>query len=128
MLAHLFEYVFLDLDTAKSYKHRVVATRDTQQLAEVMRKAVESANRSPGLFQMIMDFLSPTSGPPLPGFGKELVSRLLERGKSVEEIVWELIPTQAAAAATQGQAVKNTLPHCMKEYSSLTTPSRSGPN
>ncbi|KAB2572892.1 Psi-producing oxygenase A [Lasiodiplodia theobromae] len=104
VLAHLFEYVFLDLDTAKSYKHRVVATRDTAQLAEVMRKAVESANRSPGLFQMIMDFLTPTSGPPLPGFGKELVSRLLERGKSVEEIVWELIPTQAAAAATQGQA------------------------
>lgn len=105
MLAHLFEYVFLDLDTAKSYKHRVVASRETQQLGEAVCKAVESASKSPGLIQMIMDFLTPSSGPPLPGFGKELVTRLLESGKSVEDVVWELIPTQAAAAATQGQAV-----------------------
>ncbi|KAL1639238.1 hypothetical protein SLS58_008080 [Diplodia intermedia] len=104
VLAHLFEYVFLDLDTAKSYKHRVVAARETQQLGDVMRKAVEGATRSPGLIQRLLDFLAPTSGPPLPGFGKELVSRLLESGKSVEDVVWELIPTQAAAAATQAQA------------------------
>lgn len=104
VLAHLFEYVFLDLDTAKSYKHRVVAYRETQELASAVRKAVESAGRAPGLLQLLKDFLSPNNEPSMPGFGKELVSRLLESGKPVEDVVWELIPTQAAAAATQAQA------------------------
>ncbi|GME25196.1 Psi-producing oxygenase A [Neofusicoccum parvum] len=104
VLAHLFEYVFLDLDTAKSYKHRAIAQRETQQLAAALRESVEKAGKAPGLLQMLRDFLSPSTGPNLPGAGKELISRLLEGGKSVEEVVWELIPTAAAAAATQAQA------------------------
>lgn len=105
VLAHLFEYVFLDVDTAKSYKHRVLATKGTRKLAGVVRKAVERAKSSPGLIQMIMGFLNPISKASIPGFGKELVARFLEGGKPVEDVVWELIPTQAAAAATQAQAV-----------------------
>ncbi|OJD36254.1 fatty acid oxygenase [Diplodia corticola] len=104
VLAHLFQYVFLDIDTATSYKNRVVAARETRQLGDAVRKAVERASKAPGLIQMFLDFLAPSSGPALPGFGRELVSRLLENGKSVEDVVWELIPTQAAAAATQAQA------------------------
>ncbi|EKG17339.1 Cytochrome P450 [Macrophomina phaseolina MS6] len=103
-LAHLFEYVFLDLDTAKSYKHRVIAHKETQQLAVAVRKAVESSGKAPGFLQRLKNFLNPDAGPHLPGFGKELMKRLLESGKSVEDVVWELIPTQAAAAATQAQA------------------------
>lgn len=100
VLAHLFEYVFLDVDAAKSYKHRVVSFRDTQRLADVMRKVVERAKRSPGMIQMLMDFWNPTKETSTAG----LVNRLVEGGKSVEDVVWELIPTQAAAAATQAQA------------------------
>ncbi|KUI64277.1 Psi-producing oxygenase A [Cytospora mali] len=104
VLAHLFEYVFLDIDSAKSYKHRVVAFKETQKLADVMRKVIEKTKKSPGLIQMIMDFLARANGTPSPGFGNKFVTRLADSGKSVEDLVWELIPTQAAAAATQAQA------------------------
>lgn len=41
----------------------------------------------------------------LRGYGLELVERLLGRGKSVDEAVWSIIPTAAAASATQAQGV-----------------------
>ncbi|ROV93831.1 hypothetical protein VMCG_08781 [Cytospora schulzeri] len=104
VLAHIFEYVFLDFDSAKSYKHRVVAFKDTQKLADVMRTVVERSKRFPGLFRLLMDLLNPTSEISTTGTEKGLVTRLVEGGKSVEDVVWELIPTQAAAAATQAQA------------------------
>ncbi|KAK7739055.1 hypothetical protein SLS53_005953 [Cytospora paraplurivora] len=104
VLAHLFEYVFLDIDTAKSYKHSVVATKETQKLAQVIREVVNGAKKPTSLFQTIMGFLNPTVQSSLPEPGKGLVTRLLKSGKSAEDVVWELIPTQAAAAATQAQA------------------------
>lgn len=103
-LAHLFEYVFLDTDTVKSYKRRVVASRDTQKLAAVMRKVVESV-KAPGIIGRIMS--AGANGKAFPEAGKKLVARLQQQNEmpSVEELVWEIIPTQAAAAATQAQAV-----------------------
>lgn len=119
-LAHLFEYVFLDTDEARSYKRHAVAARDTQALAAVMRRVVEGVRAGPGLLHLLADLLLPfgvgaakkgkgKGGPAgrlsLPGGGGALVARLLESAKSVEDLVWEIIPTQAAAAATQAQAV-----------------------
>lgn len=101
-LAHLFEYVFLDTDAAKSYKHRVVAFRDTQNLATVMRKVVESV-KAPGIIERLMS--AGSNGASFPDAGKKLVARLQASTRSVEDLVWEIIPTQAAAAATQAQAV-----------------------
>lgn len=103
--ASLFQYVFLDFDTAKSYKHRVEATKDAAMLGSVMRRVVESAKHHPGLIKMLMGLLGHGGEvPDIPGFGRDMVLRLLSGGKSVEDVVWELVPTQAAAAATQGAA------------------------
>ncbi|GME49944.1 Fatty acid oxygenase [Neofusicoccum parvum] len=100
-LARLFEYVFLDLDPTKSYKHRVTASAEAQKLAHELRRSLHSI-RSPGWFgplKHILDHLDP-----LNSFGKGLAARLLGSGKDVEQVVWEVIPTAAAASATQAQA------------------------
>lgn len=105
--ANIFQYVFLDFDPAKSYKHRALASRDAEMLGDIMRKVVEGARRRPGPIERLMGRLHPSSSdvPAMPGFGKDLVLRFSEGGKSVEDVVWELVPTQAAAAATQSAAV-----------------------
>ena len=39
-------------------------------------------------------------------YGTHLIKRLFEGGKSVDEVVWTIIPTAAAAVATQAQGVR----------------------
>ena len=103
-LANLFSYVFLDLDTAASFKNRVVAEADTKCLGQKMQKVVEGAK---GLrFPSLRSVLRMDSGNRvLRSYGLELVERLLGHGKSVDEVVWTIIPTAAAASATQAQGV-----------------------
>ncbi len=113
VLAHLFGYVFLDLDTAQSFKNRVVAAREDKRLGEVMQRVVADikARHFPSLSRM---FRTAESGGPgdsgatyLSSYGARLVERLLDKtGGSVDETVWALIPTAAAASATQAQGVR----------------------
>lgn len=104
----LFQYVFIDVDTAKSYKNRVQGSRDATMLGNAMRKVVEGAKHNPGLIEMLMGLLGHgKSVPDIPGFGKDMVHRLLRDGKSVEDVVWELISTQSAVAATQAAGVSH---------------------
>lgn len=106
--ASLFQYVFLDFDTAKSYKHRVEASKDATMLGNVTRKVVEGAKHHPGLIRTLMGLLGHGGEVPhIPGFGRDMVLRLLDGGRSVEDVVWELVPTQAAAAASQAAAVSH---------------------
>lgn len=97
--SHLFEYVFLDIDLAKSYKHRVLAQNDAQKLAKTVQAAIHSAESFTG---MIMSEIENHTGPSLPDFGRALIKRLL-KNKSKEDLVWEMIPTQAGAVATLAQ-------------------------
>lgn len=106
MLAHLFGYVFLDLDPAKSFQHQVVATREAKRLGRVMGTSV-SETRS-GRFQGLKNLLGMgKSQQYLVDYGNELVSRiLLNTSEDVEDTVWTIIPTAAAACATQAQGVR----------------------
>ncbi|KAM0280201.1 hypothetical protein ACHAQH_004158 [Verticillium albo-atrum] len=98
-LGNLFAYVFLDLDTAQSFKRRVVATKQTRRLGEVMQKVVAGikAQHFPSLGQLIHPDMT------LGSYGPRLVGRLLDGGGTVDDIVWTIIPTAAAASATQAQ-------------------------
>lgn len=100
-LGNLFAYVFLDLDTAQSFKRRVVATRQTQRLGQVMQTVVAGVKSQhfPSLGQLIHRDMT------LSSYGPRLVGRLLDGGGSVDDIVWTVIPTAAAASATQAQGV-----------------------
>lgn len=104
MLANLFGYVFLDLDTAESFKNRIVAEADTKTLGEKMQTRVAGirAQSFPSL-RHVLQIVS--SDRVLRSYGEELVERLLESGKGVDEAVWTIIPTAAAACATQAQGV-----------------------
>ncbi|KAL2872843.1 peroxidase/cytochrome P450 family protein [Aspergillus lucknowensis] len=98
-LFDLFGYVFLDVDPPQSYKNRMVAKREAERMGEVMTKAVSEA--SGNIFSHPSRIFGSKSS--LPGFGPQLVKRLREGGKSVEDAVWTIIPTAAAACATQAQ-------------------------
>lgn len=98
----LFGYVFLDVDPPQSYRNRLVSSKETERMGEVMTKVVSGS--SGHLFSHHSRLFGRNKST-LAGFGPELVKRLREGGKSVEEVVWTIIPTAAAACATQAQGV-----------------------
>ncbi|KAF5702892.1 fatty acid oxygenase [Fusarium mundagurra] len=102
VLANLFGYVFLDLDTAASYKNRVVAAAETKSLGEKMQTMIAEIKAQP--FPSLRHMLRiASSDGVLRSYGVELIDRLLESGKGVDDAVWTIIPTAAAACATQAQ-------------------------
>ncbi|PLN76109.1 heme peroxidase [Aspergillus taichungensis] len=102
VLAELFGYVFLDVDPAQSCKHRVVGSLKSECLGQVMRRQVEH-QQSP-IATIARQVLGTDTEPEgLANYGAQLVRRLLDDGKSVDEVVWTIIPTAAAACATQAQ-------------------------
>ncbi|CAH0021704.1 unnamed protein product [Clonostachys rhizophaga] len=101
-LADLFGYVFLDLDTAESFKNRVVAAAKTKELGEKMQTIVAGTRGQ--LFPSFHHLMQTASGDgALKSYGAELTNRLLGSGKEVDDTVWTIIPTAAAACATQAQ-------------------------
>lgn len=107
VLAELFGYVFLDVDPAQSFKHLVSASRSSERLGEVMQKHVASLNKQH--FAITRDILGNHSASTkkclLADYGPELITRLSNGGGSADEVVWTIIPTAAAACATQAQGV-----------------------
>ncbi|KAF7594156.1 hypothetical protein BBP40_010005 [Aspergillus hancockii] len=105
ILADLFGYVFLDVDPAQSFKHRATATRSSERLGEIMQKHVANLNKPH--FGLARDFLGSHSTSskkcPLTDYGAELDTRLSNGGNSADEVAWTIIPTAAAACATQAQ-------------------------
>ncbi|KAK2469200.1 hypothetical protein H9L39_19181 [Fusarium oxysporum f. sp. albedinis] len=101
-LGHLFGYVFLDLDTAKSFKNRTVAAKETKRLGEAMQQTVADikSRHFPSLKQI---FSMQSADTTLSSYGDQLVERLLDGGRGVDDTVWTIIPTAAAASATQAQ-------------------------
>ncbi|EXJ93786.1 hypothetical protein A1O1_02179 [Capronia coronata CBS 617.96] len=101
-LAILFAYVFLDGDAASSFKLRSSAKTATDGLAKligIVCKAVKAGS------MLHLGELFPTgkAGQLLEDYGVNFLKRLFEGGKKVDEVVWAIIPTAAAAVATQAQ-------------------------
>lgn len=103
-LGHLFGYVFLDLDTAKSFKNRAVAAKETKRMGDVMQQTVADIKSShfPSLKHM---FSMQSADTTLNSYSDQLVERLLDGGRGVDDTVWSIIPTAAAASTTQVQRV-----------------------
>lgn len=105
-LSDLFAYVFLDFDTLTSFALRASALKETKDLGKVVQRVVEKTRHDN--FENVMEHLGLHNGVKeniLQDFGTHLIKRLSEDGKSVDEVVWTIIPTAAAAVATQAQAV-----------------------
>ena len=101
-LAVLFAYVFLDLDSARSFKLRSGAVAATEGISKLV-KLVCTAVSVGSTLHLTSLFAMGSSGKMLQEYGIRLLQRLLQGGKSVDEIVWTIVPTIAAAVATQAQ-------------------------
>ena len=104
-LTILFAYVFLDGDTAKSFKLRASAKAATEKLRKLIRAVVEAVD-----FGKLVDLhgvfhLGGSSENLLSDYGAHMIRRLFRLGKSKDEIVAEILPTAAASVATQTQAM-----------------------
>ncbi|RMZ89577.1 hypothetical protein DV736_g3200, partial [Chaetothyriales sp. CBS 134916] len=98
----LFAYVFLDLDTARSFKLRSGAKTSADGIAKLVRIVVEAVKADSYLHLSDL-FRMGRSGKVLGDYGTRLIRRLLDSGGSVDDVVWTIIPTCAAAIATQAQ-------------------------
>ncbi|KAK5938503.1 hypothetical protein PMZ80_009474 [Knufia obscura] len=98
----LFAYVFLDADTARSFKLRAGAKTANDQLTKLIKLVVTeiqvgSYMHLNGLFALGQ------SGKLLRDYGVKLIERMLETEDSIEATVAAIIPTAAAAVGTQAQ-------------------------
>lgn len=106
-LSDLFGYVFLDLEPTESFRNRVVAARKAQRMGSMMVKAVsDSKHNAISRFMYAFGRIETSAA----SYGPQLVKRLLRGGNSVDEVVWTIIPTAAAACATQAQGVGSHYP------------------
>ena len=108
-LAVLFTYVFLDGDTASSFKLRAGAKKATEGLSKLFRMIVEKANSGKHLHLLSGVFTGSESARLLSGYGEHMIRRLIKRNRSVDDVIGEILPTAAAAVATQAQAMSQML-------------------
>lgn len=115
-LAQLFAYVFLDFDTTTSFALRASALHETKALEKIMQDVVERVRNSTFNYDRLENF-SPLNAilgrsskeQVLPDYGTHMIQRLFDEGKSIDEVVWTIIPTAAAAVATQAQGLAQLL-------------------
>lgn len=102
-LATLFAYVFLDFDTRTSFSLRAAALKETKALAAILNDVVKETRG--GNFLSLKRISEALYEDVLHDYGRHLVERLSEGGNSIDEVVATIIPTAAAAVATQAQGV-----------------------
>ncbi len=104
VLALLFAYVFSDIDTASSFGLRAAAKKSTVALGTVLKGVCEALKLD--RFTRLKKILGMESHEEvLNDYGSHLIERLFAGGKSIDEVVWTIVPTAAAAVATQAQGV-----------------------
>lgn len=103
VLAYQFIYVFMDLEPAKSFGLRAAAMQSSQKLGKVMREVCEAV--SGDKISILKDVLGFGGEKILKDYGAKLIKRLFEDGKNLEEVVWTMIPTAAAAVGMQAPGV-----------------------
>ncbi|KAF2638101.1 heme peroxidase [Massarina eburnea CBS 473.64] len=110
-MANVFWYTFLDIDAAQTPAVRVAAKEATDALATAVTSAVIDVYG--GDHSYLKSVFSQMQGekrdPALPEFGPKLIQRLFDQGLSLEEVVWTIVPTSAAAAPIQTQGISRLL-------------------
>lgn len=112
-MANVFWYTFLDIDAAQSPAVRVHAREATAALAAVVTEAckrVSGGNLLQNLMFKLHRHAKETSiGLALPDFGPKLIQRLFDSGMSLDEVIWTIVPTSAAAAPIQTQGLSRLM-------------------
>lgn len=106
-LSTLFAYVFLDFDTSTSFSLGAAAVRETNALKAILKDVVRELREGPYVLKRITGlFDGDELQDELQDYGKHLIERFSRNGKSVDNVVAAIIPTAAAAVATQAQGVR----------------------
>ncbi|KAH0559961.1 hypothetical protein GP486_003520 [Trichoglossum hirsutum] len=106
-LAVCFAYIFLDADPGMHFQLREAALTLSQQLGKLVTLNVKDVEDDT-LIEKVLSQFKPVRKE-LADYGVHMIKRLLAGGKSVEDVVWEVIPTAVAGCANQGQAFAHLL-------------------
>ncbi|KAL7621351.1 hypothetical protein AAE478_008672 [Parahypoxylon ruwenzoriense] len=123
LLTGMFSTVFFDTDPANSFRLRTLSRELALGLAKLVRHEAEAGAR-PGWIASITSRLgfgardAPGPGeredwPSLPHYGKHLLARMMEKGKTVEEAVCKTVMPTSAAGAT---IMSGLLSQCMDYF------------
>ncbi|KAF8465354.1 heme peroxidase [Kalaharituber pfeilii] len=109
ILTLVFVCIFFDVDPSKSYPLR----HATQQLARQFGKLVEIEVKAvDSIFGALVSgkYFKKRNTSALRNYGIHMIKRLLESGKSAEDVTWShILPTAGAACANQGQVFAQVL-------------------
>jgi hypothetical protein len=110
-MAAVFWYTFLDIDAAQTLSVKTAAKKATAALAVAVTAActeVQPGNLS-FLESLIHKLHVEKEDPVLPELGTKLIQRLFDQGLSLDEVIWTIVPTSAAAAPIQTQGISRLL-------------------
>ncbi|RDW83399.1 hypothetical protein BP5796_04890 [Coleophoma crateriformis] len=108
ILAVVFAYVFLDADPATDQGLKNGGLAAIEPLSKAVHAVVTSVNAS-SFLAPIRNMLNGHELGFVNDYGTNLIKRLSQGGKSADEVTWTIIPTAAAAVATQAQGFAQML-------------------
>jgi linoleate 10R-lipoxygenase len=105
-LAICFAYIFLDADPGKHIQLRDAAVTLSHQLRQLVQLKVAEV-KDGSIVESIMEEFKPAHKY-LKDYGVHMIKRLLEGGKSIDDVTSAILPTAAGGAANQGQGVSSS--------------------
>ena len=96
-MAAVFAYTFLDLDPAQTFALRVQGRAATAALERSIAASCKAVKMG-GSYLWKEETV-------LHDYGTALIRRLFEGAKSLDDVIWTIVPTAAAAAPIQSQGV-----------------------
>lgn len=112
MLTLFFAYVFVDLDPPNSLALRIAAAAAAKELGGKIQMICDDVISNNVEEFAILENIKVGRGPAessLITYGFRLIRRLAAGGKTPDEVTWTIMPTAAAAVATQAQGFAQML-------------------
>ncbi|KAL7269861.1 hypothetical protein RUND412_007453 [Rhizina undulata] len=117
VLCLMFVLIFFDIDSSKSFALHQAAYQFTRQFGSVIELQVKSIKN----WDWLQGIFDPTNirgrnKTPLVDYGYHMIKRLLDGGKSPEDVTWSyIVPTAGASAPNQGQIFAQVLDFYLEE-------------
>ncbi|KAK6337318.1 hypothetical protein TWF730_002723 [Orbilia blumenaviensis] len=101
VLSVMFTFVFFDIEPTKSFALHKAGKLVANQLAHLIEANVLAINKTAFMKNIIDNIFDKSSS--LKDYGIHMIRRLLESGKTPEEITWQMVPTASASVSCQSQ-------------------------
>jgi linoleate 8R-lipoxygenase/9,12-octadecadienoate 8-hydroperoxide 8R-isomerase/linoleate 8R-lipoxygenase/9,12-octadecadienoate 8-hydroperoxide 8S-isomerase len=113
ILTAIFACIFFDADPAASLRVRELSHDVAGKVGAFVSLVAKGVGAAGGLVEAIADLKELDGNPALTSFGNELIGRMLEKGKSVDECVWGTIMPLLAANVPNQSAI---MAQCIDYY------------